>query len=121
MGMYLAWCVNLNLISAELTEIAEEGVLRVRYREITGSELLISGCGGVLDSRWFTTAGVEFCERHYVGYLDDYRLVFGDDIYAVRDDWSHYDQIAPLLTKRLYAGRRKTRRPWQKPWWKLWG
>jgi hypothetical protein len=123
MGMYLAWAVNLNLISRELTEVAEQAVLRVRYREITGSELLVSGCGGTLDSRWFSEAGASFCERYYSSYLGDYRDTFGDDVYQVTDDWPHYDQLAPLLTRRLYGpkpGRRahKSERPGS--WWKFW-
>jgi hypothetical protein len=121
MGMFLAWCVNLNLISDQLMEQAEQGVLRVRYREITGSELLVGGCAGVLDACWLNPAGTEFCDRYYARYLDDYRMVFGDDVYQVTDDWAHYDQLAPLLTERLYGPRPQRReRLKEKAWWKFW-
>ena len=116
MGMFLAWCVNLNLISSDLLDAAEESILRLRYREITGSELLLRGCGGTLDSRWFSEAGVAFCDRYYARYLDDYREVFGDAIYDVKDDWAHYDRLAPLLTEHLF-GRKKAR---GKAWWQFW-
>lgn len=121
MGMYLAWCVNLNLVSVELMERAEQAVLRVRYREITGSELLVAGCGGALDSRWFNPAGIAFCDRYYERYLDDYRGVFGNAIYAVSDDWDHYDRLAPVLTEHLYGGKPSARRrPHRSSWWKFW-
>ena len=115
LGMYLALCVNVGLTGAELDESSQTAVLRVRYREITGAELLISGCAGVLDARWFNEQGRDFCERYYASFLDDFRAVFGDDLYEVRDDWDHYDQLAPLLTERLYGKPRRS-----KPWWKLW-
>jgi len=125
MGMYLAWSVNLNLIGDELTEFAQQRILRVRYREITGSELLVADCGGALDSRWFNPTGVEFCDRYYPRYMDDYRRVFGDAIYAVSDDWDHYDQLAGLLTQRLYGEKSKAQTGWREagqksPWWQFW-
>lgn len=113
MGMFLAWCVNMNLVSERLLQRAEPLVLRVRYREITGSELLVAGCGGRLESRDFSPAGNAFCERYYAQYLDDYRQAFGADIYNVRDDWEQYDRLAPTLTAHL-LGRPRRR------WWRFW-
>lgn len=125
MGMYLAWSVNLQLISDEFSQLAQARILRVRYREITGSELLVADCGGALDSRWFNAAGVAFCERYYPSYMDDYRHVFGDAIYGVSDDWDHYDRLAGLLTERLYGHRPAAQTSQLKagrrsPWWRFW-
>ena len=46
LGMYLAWCVNLQLVGECLHVESERALLRVRYREMRGSDLLVSACGG---------------------------------------------------------------------------
>ena len=120
LGMFVAWCVNMNLVSELLLQTAERLVLRVRYREITGSELLVAGLGGRLESKWLNPAGNAFCREHYSGYLDDYSQEFGPDIYGVRDDWDHYDQIAPLLTARLYGPAQRGGKQGSRRWWQFW-
>ena len=120
LGMFVAWCVNMNLVSELLLQTAEQLVLRVRYREITGSELLVAGLGGRLESKWLNSAGNAFCREHYSGYLDDYAREFGLDIYGVRDDWDHYDRIAPQLTARLYGPARRGEKQGDRRWWQFW-
>ena len=128
MGMYLAWCANLQLVSPRLAEEAEQLLLRVRYREATGSELLVAGCAGELRGRWLSEDGRRFTDEYYPRYLDDFASVFGGDVYDVRDDWAHYDEIAALLTKRYmrsngaraYGARAPgTQRPGRR-WWRFW-
>ncbi|NIP16382.1 MAG: hypothetical protein GWM88_17205 [Pseudomonadales bacterium] len=119
MGMYLAWCVNLQLTGQALEEEAGALVLRVRYREKTGSELLLAACGGALDGRWLNEAGRRFTDEYYKGYLADFRSVFGAAVYDVEDDWDHYDRLAPVLTRR-YMGGRGQRQPGSRRWWKFW-
>jgi hypothetical protein len=118
MGMYLAWCANLQLVSRRLVEEAEQLLLRVRYREVTGSELLVAGCAGELHSRWLSEEGRRFTNQYYPRYLDDFAAVFGGDVYDVKDDWAHYDEIAAVLT-RAYMSRTRGRQPGRK-WWKFW-
>ena len=118
MGMYLAWCANLQLVSRRLIEEAEQLLLRVRYREITGSELLVAGCGGELHSRWLSEDGQRFTDAYYPQYLADFASVFGGDVYDVKDDWAHYDEIAAVLTKRYMVDAGKSRRGGK--WWKFW-
>jgi hypothetical protein len=122
MGMYLAWCANLQLVSRGLMDEAEQLLLRVRYREVTGSELLVGGCAGRLESRWLNDDGCRFTDEYYGYYLDDFASVFGADIYAVKDDWAHYDRIASVLTKRYMYGRRGGRRrnSERRVWWRFW-
>ena len=115
-GMFVAWCANLQLLAPAFEEEASALVLRVRYREITGSELLVAGCGGELVEDHLTAEGAAFARRYYPHYLDDFRRVFGDAIYDVKDDWAHYDRIAPVLTDALMGGRRRARRRW----WHFW-
>lgn len=106
LGMYLAWCTNLQLISDELAGEHGRLVLRVRYREITGAELLVGACAGELADRHLNDEGRRFTAFYLPRYLDDFRTTFGTDPYAVPDDWVHYDLIAPLLTRELMAFRK---------------
>ncbi|MDH3641243.1 MAG: hypothetical protein OES38_04060 [Gammaproteobacteria bacterium] len=126
MGMYLAWCANLQLVSQRLTEQAEQLLLRVRYREVTGSELLVAGCAGELHSRWLNAEGCRFTDEYYAQYLADFASVFGGDIYGVKDDWAHYDEIAAVLTRHYMHGTgrrsagRSAGRGGERKWWKFW-
>lgn len=123
LGMYVAWCANLQLVSRQLQDRAEQLILRVRYREATGAELLVGGCAGTLDAHCLNEEGQRFTEAYYPRYMEDFRAVFGDAVYDVKDDWAHYDEIAKLLTKR-YMHHRGV--PGSKgslrgsPWWKFW-
>lgn len=130
LGMYLAWCVNLGLVSDELLAQAESLVLRLRFREITGSELAVAGCAGVLTDRWLNEEGQAFTRDYFSGYYDDFRAEFGGDIYGVRDDWTHYDRMARRLTRSLMAfrgggmaaagGKTGAARGRKRRWWKPW-
>lgn len=125
MGMYLAWCANLQLVSPQLAADAGQLLLRVRYREVTGSQLLVAGCAGELHSRWLSEDGRRFTDGYYPQYLADFAGVFGEDVYSVQDDWDHYDRIAAVLTKH-YMGSDRTDRGGRRggsrggKWWKFW-
>ena len=115
MGMYLAWCVNLQLVGGQLHIEHERALLRVRYREMRGSELLVSACGGTLRSEYLNDGGRAFADRYYAKYLDDFRDLFEVSPYEVEDDWPHYDKIATVLTERyMNQGADKG------TWWKFW-
>lgn len=122
MGMYIAWCANLQLVSQRLVEESGQLLLRVRYREVTGSELLVAGCAGELHSRWLSEAGRRFTDAYYPQYLADFAAVFGGDAYDVKDDWAHYDQIAAVLTRAYMrgAGRHGLGGARGRKWWKFW-
>lgn len=105
LGMYVAWCANLQLLSREFADAHAALVMRVRFREITGAELLVAGGAGVLEDRQLNEEGRRFTAAWLPGYLDDFRSVFGGSPYDVKDDWDHYDRIAPLLTRRLMDAR----------------
>ena len=120
MGMYMAWCANHQLLSDALQDQASNLVLRIRFREATGSELAVAGCGGVLRPEHFNGEGRSFTEARYADYLADFRMVFGDAPYDVKDDWDHYDQIAPVLTRRLMSFRNDVPTDGGRSWWKFW-
>ena len=120
MGMYMAWCANHQLLSDALQDQASNLILRVRFREATGSELAVAGCAGVLRPEHFNSEGRSFTEAGYADYLDDYRKVFGDAAYDVKDDWDNYDRIAPVLTRRLMSFRNHGSTEGGRSWWKFW-
>ena len=94
--------------------------MRVRFRDATGSELAVAGCDGVLRPEHFNSEGRSFTEAGYADYLDDYRKVFGDAAYEVKDDWDNYDRIAPVLTRRLMSFRNHGSTEGGRSWWKFW-
>ena len=122
MGMYFAWCANHQLLSAATQDDAANLVLRVRFREATGSELAVAGCGGCLREEHLNSEGRAFTEAYYPRYMEDFRETFGGRIYDVRDDWDHNDRIARVLTRRLmeFGANRNVDGRGEQKWWKFW-
>ncbi|MBK81291.1 MAG: hypothetical protein CMQ43_10335 [Gammaproteobacteria bacterium] len=122
LGMYVAFLAQHGLLSEALQDRAGTLVTRVRYREITGSELLIAGCGGELRADHLSAEGRAFSGAFLGDFLDVFRDTFGADVYAVPDDWDHYDRLAPRLAAALMAFRGGSRAAADdgRPWWKFW-
>ena len=104
MGQLLAWAVNLRLVDEGALLEHESLLLRIRFREALGSELLVA-CGGDLSSDLFNAEGQRFLVGYYPSYLADYAeaLELGDDPYAAAENWTNYDKVAGVLTRR-YMG-----------------
>ena len=119
LGVYLAWCANHHLLSDDLARRAETLVLRVRFREIPGSELAVAGCGGVLGDEHLNPEGQAFTARHYRAYGDLLGAAAAGGPYAVEDEWALYDEVAPELTRWLMDFR-GGRRAGRNLWWKVW-
>ena len=103
LGMYLAWCANLQLISGRFQQEHDGALLRLRYRELSPAEFFTATTPGSLTLEQFSPSGAAFARAYYHRYMDDFRATFGSDPYAVRDDWAHYDQIAAILTRHFMA------------------
>lgn len=108
MGLLLAWCANLHLLSDKVVQEHERLILRVRFEEASGSELLIA-CGGILSRDMFTQQGQRFLDDFYPGYMDMFCSIFGDDCYAVSDNLANYRKLAKVLTQ-LYMSKISPRR-----------
>jgi hypothetical protein len=121
LGMYLAWCAGMKLLSPAFEAAHEDLLLRLRYREVTGSVLLTAGCGGVLSADVLNAEGRDFTERHLDGFFDDLRASFGPDIYGMEDSWQQYDRVVPLLMQRLMGKRNGSgRNDGERRWWQIW-
>lgn len=100
MGMLLAWCARMQLLSPAFLQAHAQLVLRIQVEEALGSELLVAA-GGRLDKTCFSEQGQSFLDRFYPGYFDLFCAEFGDQPYSVKDTWDNYRRIAPALTQAL--------------------
>jgi hypothetical protein len=118
-AFFMAWLVNLQLLSVEFARRAGRDVTRVRMRDLTPGEFFIQHCHGRITSAELNERGQQFVESYYHDrYLTDFDEAFGVPAdqsparYAVEDDWAHYDQLAPIVTRRFFAaGRNPPPRP----------
>lgn len=111
-GMYLAWIINNQLEGAIHHENAEseQALERVRKREITGREFLISACDEKLWESDLNEEGLDFTKQYYVTtgggttYFEDYIFALAEtlpSIYHVADTWENYDTLSKRLDHRF--------------------
>ena len=116
-GLFVAFCVNLDLISDTLRESSGRDFLRLKYREITGPEFLIRSCGGELLENHLTSEGCKFAKQYYVDYVSRLK----ETVETPDAKWETYDRIAPWLTGCYFEGRTKKPNAFSKSrWWKFW-
>jgi hypothetical protein len=117
-GMYLAWCVSLQLLSAPFEAAHGREILRMRYRELTPAAFFLKAAHGRLTDDVLSPQGCHFAEHHYA----DYRASVVPKLYDAKDDWDTYDSIAPALTKAYYASAEGGHKPAQsgRHWWQKW-
>lgn len=106
MGMLLAWCANMHMLSAEFVQQHERAVLRVRMQETPGSELLVAA-GGDLRRDMFSAQGQRFLDDFYPRFLALYQSVLGADVYAAEDSWDNYGLLASRLAREYYDRTRE--------------
>jgi hypothetical protein len=109
-GIYLAWVINRDLGSQELSEFISEKLPAFRRREITGRDLLMTQ----LDEKFFPTLlseeGQAFTADYYESdrYVRDHAELLAAElpsVYHVSDSWENYDKMARRLDERLAAWR----------------
>jgi hypothetical protein len=116
-GMFLAWCINNDLISDELKKDAKEDVNNVKSHKMTGSEFLIKVCDGKFIDNDLSEIGQEFTNDYYENkskfarkfgdYIGDFCNVFTEKaekngfeyetLYHVEDTWENYDLMAQKI------------------------
>ncbi|MNK08447.1 hypothetical protein D3C87_263850 [compost metagenome] len=110
-GIFLAWIINNDLIGVLHLEHSAELIEKVKKRQITGRDFFIKECDSKFWTEDLNEEGIEFAnfyysnEDNYGQYIDDYAEVFNDyeTLYYVEDNWSNYDLINPVITKK-YKG-----------------
>lgn len=110
-GIYLAWVIHRGLGSKRLEKYAGDMHQRVRDRQATGRDLMMSE----LDEKFFpellSKEAQAFTRDYYESndYLNDYDRILGaklETLYHVADTWENYDLMAPVLDQRLQAWRK---------------
>ena len=121
LGMLLAWLTNLNLLTPAFAQQHAAAIVRLKYRELKGSELLVSACGGELYWADLTSQGEAFLRDFYPTYLDQFVATFKGDPYGVEDSWDNYDQISRVLTAALMGPAKSAqKKSSKKKWWSFW-
>ncbi|MBD5785176.1 hypothetical protein IF650_03185 [Cellulosimicrobium terreum] len=125
-GVFLAWAVLHDHVSAGLLADAADDVAALRERATTGGALVMA-LDGALSEDHLDDVGNAFAAAYYTGaedgaaeseedtaddeagglYLEDYvdAASPGDgepeDVYRVPDSWETYDLVAPLIDARF--------------------
>ncbi|PQA97095.1 hypothetical protein B0A69_03345 [Chryseobacterium shigense] len=120
-GMFLAWCINNDLISEELAEDSADEIQSVKRREMTGGEFLIDVCDEKFSEYDLSAQGNGFAQAYYNdgtafgkkfnSFADDYSETFDrkaeennfeyESFYHVEDTYENYDLIKPLIDQRF--------------------
>lgn len=118
LGMLMAWCANLRLLSSAVEQEQEQLLLRVRVQEASGADLLVA-CGGELRRTDLNKRGQNFMDQYFPNFLSDYAQALGSDIYAAENSWSNYSELAVVLTRRLMTaeGHRSASQQGEKNGW----
>ncbi len=108
-GVFLAWAVNHRMLSERLEKGAASAVARVRFRDLTGSEMLTTVCHGELSRLHLSDLGNQFAERWYsTGYLPAYERALDEErqtgasydaTHSLDGEWALYDRLAPEITR----------------------
>lgn len=101
LGFFVAFCVQNRLCSDALLQAHPSLAQRVRYREGRVSEFFVAACGGQLSAKDLTPQGEVFVAHYLPLFQADMVRVFGEDIYAVKDNWENYQRIAQVMTEQL--------------------
>lgn len=106
-GMFLAWCIENDLVGELHLEDSTEELQQVKSREITGRDFLIEMCDESFTDEDLNDKGNAFAEFYYAPddslYFDDYfdaLNVDAQNIYEVENTWENYDKLKPLIDKR---------------------
>lgn len=116
-GVFLAWCINNDLLSEEQLEDNSEDIKLVKSRKMTGAEYLINNCDGKLLDEDLNKVGNKFVKAYYeyakptkfaksyANYLADYSKTLSNDVendvYTVENTWENYDLLRPLIDQRF--------------------
>jgi len=64
-GMFFNWCIANGFISDEMKEDAEEGIEKLKRRDITGAEFVMDFCDGKFSEYDLNDLGNSFAQDYY--------------------------------------------------------
>ena len=119
-GMFVAWCIHHDMMSEELLEDAEDEMLAVKAREMTGGAFLRQVCDEKFCDSDLSDGGKQFADAYYEekgrfskkyqSYSSDFCDVFDEKAerqgfvyassYHVEDTWENYDLMAAKIDAR---------------------
>lgn len=99
-GMFFAWLINEDFLSEEFLEDFEDDAVRLKNRDITGTDALFLIDGKFIDVL-LNDEGNAFTSAYYNNsYYNDYFDLFQEyDSYSVEDTWANYDRLVPIIDK----------------------
>lgn len=107
-GMFLAWCVERDLVSDDLRRDLPGEIAAVKERRLTGAELLLEHMDGTLGVGDLNGEGGRFATAAYQAYLGGWNELMGE-VWAeeghVENTWTNYERVRKWLDAR-YDGWR---------------
>ncbi|MDR1614722.1 MAG: hypothetical protein LBS26_04045 [Campylobacteraceae bacterium] len=120
-GMFIAWCIENDLMSDEQKEECSEDIEKVKRREMSGAEYLIRNQDEKFCDYDLNDLGQAFTQDYYMDdksftqkysdYTDDFCNVFDAkaeangfeyaSAYHVEDTWENYDLIKKTIDQRF--------------------
>lgn len=114
-GMFLAWCIENDLISDWLREEAEEEIQQVKEGKLSGADFLISVCDEKLLDEDLSEIGNVFAQDYYeddtdfgekfASYTDDYINTLDreelESFYQIENTPENYQLLKKVIDKRF--------------------
>ncbi|CEN45338.1 conserved hypothetical protein [Capnocytophaga canis] len=114
-GMFLAWCIENDLISDWLREEAEEEIQQVKEGKLSGADFLISVCDEKLLDEDLSEIGNAFAQDYYkddtdfgekfASYTDDYINTLDreelESFYEIENTPENYQLLKKVIDKRF--------------------
>jgi hypothetical protein len=120
-GMFLAWCIDNDLLSKEQYEDNPESIQEVKNRTLTGAEFLMDACDEKFTDEDLNTKGDKFAKayyqfgnsraskfsKNYADYMSDYsefmteKYPTEDDFYTVENSWENYYSLKTIIDQRF--------------------
>lgn len=104
-GMFLAWVIQRGLESDTLKQDYPEAIERVRSREMTGREFLLSCCDEKLTDEDLNDEANRFAASYLEDqYINDYVEIVPDEhesVYHLEDTWENFDLVARFVDRRF--------------------
>lgn len=136
-GMFVAWALLNGLPGEVHTDEFPEDLKRLKSREITPGQFLITACDEKFTDEDLNDEGNAFTQAYFdlqTGkYLTDYESILGANVpslYYVPDTWESFDKLSPIIKERFLqwkSGELETSdlpssgaSTEDKPWWKFW-